>query len=114
MRMVIVGKPDLITELVRLIGERQAEVMDAGLRCLMRLIGEDLPISLLPPSLGEGGSSPAAPEVVIDVADDCPDDLVVDPPPAETEDVPEILVVVSAFRAVPEPPLETGRGKERE
>lgn len=41
----IFEKPDLITELVRLIGERDAEVVDAGLRCLIRLNGEDLFIS---------------------------------------------------------------------
>ncbi|KAK8953821.1 hypothetical protein KSP39_PZI002598 [Platanthera zijinensis] len=34
-RTVIDGKPDLITELVGLIGEGEAEVMDVGLRCLM-------------------------------------------------------------------------------
>ncbi|KAK8943810.1 hypothetical protein KSP40_PGU007432 [Platanthera guangdongensis] len=50
-RTVIVRKLDLIMELVRLIWEREVDVMDAGLRCLMRLIGKDLPISLSLPSL---------------------------------------------------------------
>ncbi|KAI0531062.1 hypothetical protein KFK09_000612 [Dendrobium nobile] len=38
-KMVIAEKPDLMTELVRLIGESDPESVDAGLRCLMGIIG---------------------------------------------------------------------------
>lgn len=38
-RTVIAEKPDLMTELVRLLGESDAELVNAGLRCLMGLIG---------------------------------------------------------------------------
>ncbi|XP_020570790.1 U-box domain-containing protein 27-like [Phalaenopsis equestris] len=39
-RTVIAEKTEVMTELLRLLGENDAELVDAGLRCLMGLIGE--------------------------------------------------------------------------
>lgn len=39
-RTVIAGKPHLMTELMRLIREGDEEAVDAGLRCLIELVGE--------------------------------------------------------------------------